>query len=162
MKIYVDGGCRGNGQPGSIGAAAAVFESRGGRQQIWSRRLPASYHTPVTNQRAELTAIIIALEQAIIKYDGLDSDPRLVVTIYSDSRYAIGCMNEWIYKWSQNGWVNAAGREVANRELIQEASDLDDELKERGDVSYVWIPRHENEDADRHCNSVMDEMEDEE
>lgn len=80
------------------------------------------------------------------------------MTIYSDSRYAIGCMTEWIYKWTNNGWINAAGNEVANRDLIEEASDLDDRLKKEGDVRYVWIPRSQNQLADEACNDCMDEQ----
>jgi ribonuclease HI len=154
MEIYVDGGCRGNGQPDSIGAAAAVFKLRYGRRMTWTRVLPD--YPPPTNQRAEITAIIIALEQVLEKYDELDSYPRLNVKIYADSKYAIGCMNEWIYKWTRNGWRNASGNEVANRELIEEASDLDDQVKELGSVEYIWIPRAENEEADEACNRAMD------
>ncbi|KAL2068913.1 hypothetical protein VTL71DRAFT_15251 [Oculimacula yallundae] len=155
MTIYVDGGCRGNGQPGAIGAAAAVFKLRHGRQKIWTVSLP--HYPPPTNQRAEITAIILALEQALEKYDELDSSPYLNVEICSDSRYAIGCMTQWIYRWSSNGWRNAAGNPVANQDLIRRASDLDDRLREEGDVSYIWVPREENTDADRACNEVMDE-----
>lgn len=155
MEIYVDGGCRGNGQPGSIGAAAALFKFRSGGHRAWTKRLPR--YPPPTNQRAEITAIILALDQALEKFAELRSSPRLDVKIYSDSKYAIGCMTDWIYKWSRNGWINAAGNEVANRDLIQEASDLDDRLREEGSVQYIWIPRAENEDADRYCNELMDE-----
>ena len=156
MKIYVDGGCRGNGQPGAIGAAAAVFEKRNGGHYAWTKSLPQ--YPPPTNQRAEITAIILALEQALEKYENLDTNPYLDVKIYSDSKYAIGCMTNWIYKWTRNGWINAAGNEVANRDLIQEASDLDDRLKEEGDVEYIWISREENQLADRLCNECMDEQ----
>ena len=156
MNIYVDGGCKGNERPGAIGAAAAVFKLRDGRQRSWYKKLPNS-PTP-TNQRAEITAIIIALEQALKLSESLITNPVLDVTICSDSQYAIRCMNEWIYKWSQNGWMNSAGRKVTNRDLIQTASDLDDRLKEEGDVRYVWIPREDNQDADELCNQVMTEM----
>ena len=155
MEIYVDGGCRRNGQPGAIGAAAAIFELKFGRQDRWYKVLPRN--PPPTNQRAEITAIILALEQALEKYEQLDKNPWLDVKIYSDSRYAIGCMTEWVYKWSRNGWRNAAGYEVANRDLIEKASDLDDRLKEEGDVEYIWIPREQNQDADSLCNDVMDD-----
>lgn len=158
MEVYVDGGCRGNGQPGAYGAAAAVFVFRNGARQAWTRRLYASDPPRPTNQRAEITAIIVALEQALEKYDDLDSSPYLDLTIYSDSRYAIGCMSQWIYKWSRNDWINAAGNEVANRDLIEEASRLDDRVKEIGDVTYTFVPREKNEDADRYCNEEMDEM----
>ena len=54
--------------------------------------------------------------------------PRLNVTIHSDSKYAVSCMNVWIDKWTQNGWTNAQGEPVANRDLIEQASNLDDRL----------------------------------
>jgi ribonuclease HI len=155
MEIYVDGGCRGNGAPGSIAAAAAVFKLKHGRQTSWARVLPR--YPPPTNQRAEITAIILAPELALEKCAELDANPWLDVKIYSDSKYAIGCMTKWVYKWTKNSWTNAAGNEVANRDLIEKASDLDDKLKEVGDVQYIWIPRGENWDADRYCNEAMDE-----
>ena len=155
MEIYIDGGCRGNGRPDSIGAAAAVFKGRNGEATTWTRVLP-DWPSP-TNQRAEITAIILALEKALEKYDDLDFSPRLRVKIFSDSRYAIGCMTDWIYKWCRNGWQNAAGNEVANRDLIEKASDLDDRVKELGSVEYNWIPRAENWEADEACDEAMDD-----
>jgi ribonuclease HI len=154
MEIYVDGGCRGNGREGSIGVGAAIFELKHGRQKEWYKILPQ--YPPPTNQRAEITAIIIALDRALDKYHNLDSNPWLDVKIYSDSRYAIGCMTKWISKWSENGWINAAGNEFANRDLIEEASELNDRLKEEGSVEYIWIPREQNQDADSLCNDIMD------
>lgn len=157
MQIYVDGGCRRNGQLDAIGAAAAVLKLRAGRQQVWSKELPNSPRA--TNQRAEITAIILALEQALYRSQSLNKNPYLDVTIYSDSQYAVRCMNEWVHKWSQNGWRNAAGRQVANRDLIEEASELSSRLEAEGDMRYVWIPREENQDADEECNQLLNEME---
>ncbi|OAQ57389.1 ribonuclease H1 [Pochonia chlamydosporia 170] len=156
MEIYTDGGCRGNGQPGAIGAAAAAFKKRNGTYDAWTTSLPR--YPPPTNQRAEVTAIIVALEQALEKFEELDTNPYLNVKIYSDSRYAINCMTNWIYKWAKNGWINVAGNEVANRDLLEEASDLDDRLRELGYVDYIWIPRENNQYADRLCNEDMDEQ----
>ena len=56
--------------------------------------------------------------------------------------------------------MNAAGNQVANRDLIEKASELDDQVKELGTVDYVWIPRDENQDADEAANGRLDEMED--
>ena len=58
MVFYVDGGCRNNGYSNAIGAAAAVQMLRGGGHRSWYRQI---YDNP-TNQRAEITAIIIALQ----------------------------------------------------------------------------------------------------
>jgi ribonuclease HI len=121
LEFKVDGGCRDNGKPGAIGAAAAVRLGKNGEHLgTWTSELPR--HPLPTNQRAEITAIIIALEQALETHNRLNRQPLLEVIIMSDSKYAIGCMNEWIYKWSTNGWINSAGAEVANRDLIMDAS----------------------------------------
>ena len=92
MRFYTDGACRRNGQPGATGAAAAVLMKRGGGTSSWFKKLPANPRP--TNQRAEITAIIIALRQALVLFRTLQTDPRLDITIYSDSRYAVNCMNE--------------------------------------------------------------------
>ncbi|KAL9088289.1 MAG: hypothetical protein Q9165_006213 [Trypethelium subeluteriae] len=159
MDIYVDGGCRGNGQPGSTGAAAAVHMKKWGGSSSWTRRLPRSPNP--TNQRAEIVAVIMALEIALGKVQELDLIASLDLRIYSDSRYAVGCMNEWIYKWTRNGWRNSGGNEVANRDLIAEASDLDDQVKDHGNVNYIWIPRADNQTADELCNEELDEQDQE-
>jgi ribonuclease HI len=114
-----------------------------------------SWPTP-TSQRAELEAIILALQKALEVYEGLGNEPVLDVTIYSDSRYAVNCMTKWIYKWVRNGWINCAGDTVANQDLLGKASDLDDRLREEGVVEYVWIPREQNELADKICDENMD------
>ena len=158
MEFYVDGGCRGNGNTGAIGAAACILKTRYGSSFCETRALPR-YSVVPTNQRAEITAIIIALEWALRKYQELDTSPRLDVRIHSDSRYAIGCMSQWIYKWTRNGWLNAAGYEVANRDLIEEASNLDDDVSNLGSVEYIWVPREENEEADEACNDKLDQLE---
>lgn len=160
MEIYVDGGCRGNGRPDAIGAAAAVIKLKWGRSQTWSRNLPNGFSDPApTNQRAEISAIILALELALGKCAELVTNPYLDVKIYSDSKYAVGCMTEWIYKWSHNGWINSAGNPVANQDLIREASNLDDRVRDEGRVEYIWIPRSENEMADEVCNDALDAQE---
>lgn len=156
MKIYVDGGCRRNGRSDAVAAAAACIKNKWGKYRIRARYITDD----PTNQRAEITAIIMALELALAKYkNDLDEMPLMDVEIFSDSRYAVNCMKTWIYKWCRNGWMNSAGNPVANRDLIEEASDLDDQVKEIGTVEYTWIPRSENEVADGACNRAMDALE---
>ncbi|KAI1169543.1 ribonuclease H-like domain-containing protein [Nemania sp. FL0916] len=158
MEFYVDGGCRGNGKPWAIGAAACCLMKRNGNVHAsTSRALPR--HPVPTNQRAEITAIILALEWALERYDELHSMPDMDIRIFSDSKYAVDCMNTWIYKWVGNGWFNARGCQVANRDLIQEASELDDKVKELGSVTYNWVSRSHNQEADQICNDKLDELE---
>lgn len=150
----MDGGCRHNGTNRACAAAAAVRMTRW--KIHWRCEVLLGGSENSTNQRAEITAIILALEIALEKYEELVSSPQLKLTIFSDSKYAVGCMNEWIYKWTSNGWKNSRGEDVANQDLIRRASDLDDKLTELGTVKYVWIPRSENELADECCNDALD------
>ncbi|KAL6716212.1 hypothetical protein ACLMJK_005778 [Lecanora helva] len=159
IELYVDGGCRRNGYPDAIGAGACVHQKRGGRSMTWTRRLP--YTPQPTSQRAEITAIILALETAWDCYRELDSNPYIYVTIYTDSKYAYGCMREWNDKWLSNNFTTSAGHEVVNRDLIEEAYDLEEKVAREGQVDFKWIPRSDNQDADGAVNQELDEMDEE-
>ena len=159
MRMYVDGGCRRNGHEDAIGAAACVIQKKWGRNRTWTRGLPNGYWDPLpTSQRAEIEALILALELALQEHAKLDGYPKLRLTIHTDSKYAHGCMTDWVYKWSRNGWMNAAGNPVANKDLIEKASGLDEEVRELGTVDYVWTPRGENQDADEAVNCRLNQM----
>ncbi|TID23447.1 ribonuclease H1 [Venturia nashicola] len=161
MEVYIDGGCRSNGQDWAIGAAAACFKSQGGEwDQSWIMELPRGrYERKPTSQRAELSAVIMALNKIIEKANTLPTNAWPEVTIYTDSKYVVGCMRDWIVNWQQNNFRNANGKEVANRDLIEEASDLDYDVLEMGSIAYVWIPREQNTFADRMCNVCLDRQE---
>ncbi len=47
---------------------------------------------------------------------------------------------------------------MVNRDLIEQASDLEDELKQQGSIRYIWVPRSENEKADAAVNEALDEL----
>lgn len=66
-----------------------------------------------TNQRAELYAILLALE--ILEREA----PGVAATVYTDSAYSIGCLTKWWPAWVKNGWRNAAGKPVMNQDIIK-------------------------------------------
>lgn len=89
-----------------------------------------------TNQRAELTAILRALDIA----------PRhREVTIYTDSKYAIDCVTNWYRNWQKNGWVNSKGKPVENKDLVV---DIREKIEERETLSkatyFVWVKGHKD------------------
>ncbi|KAI0199734.1 ribonuclease H-like domain-containing protein [Astrocystis sublimbata] len=163
MQFTANGGCRNYGYHQALGAAVCCH-----MRPRWyvpdhkykSQPLPV-YPTPPNKQRAEITAVFMALQWAWEKYRQLEGVPKLKLRIYSDSRYAIGCMNDddLLNKWKTNGWLNARGCEVANRDLIEQASHLDIMLKDFGSVQYIWIPRSENWLADQYCDEALDAQE---
>ena len=63
------------------------------------------------------------------------------VTVYSDSRYVIDCMNDrWFDNWRLNGWKDSARKAVVNRELWEQ---LLDAVENRGHtVTFVKVKGH--------------------
>lgn len=159
LIFRVDGGCRSNSRVNAYGAAACCLMGKS-TYAYQTRRLP-SYPIP-TNQRAGLLAIILALEWAL--KEQLKASQRngvytpLDVEIKADSKYACDCLTEWLPVWQRNGWLNSKRKPVANRELIQEAVNLEGQIRQQGSVKYTWVSREENVEADRHCNEAMDEQ----
>lgn len=71
-------------------------------------------HEPLTNQRAELYAILKALrniEKNKVQFD--------TIMIYTDSEYSIKSVTEWYKSWEKNNWKNAKGQAVMNQDIIR-------------------------------------------
>ncbi len=97
---YTDGSSTGSRGPGGYGAILT-----------WSGRTVevSGGEGDTTNLRMELTAACVALETI---------DEGYVVTVYSDASYLVNCMRRgWHEGWRRNGWLNARGGPVANRDL---------------------------------------------
>lgn len=103
--VYSDGACKGNGQFGSV-AGVGVWWGRNDSRNI-AERCPGDQ----TNNRAELIAIVRALETA-----PFSKRPLMIKT---DSKYSIQCFESWFPKWSANGFRTANGQPVKNAELIR-------------------------------------------
>ncbi|KAI2630586.1 ribonuclease H1 [Xylaria nigripes] len=155
MKFYVDGACRGNGRINPIAVAACCLMEKGHNHLPRTQKLPQ--HPTPTNQRAEFTALILALQWALERSTQLSRDTRMKVLVYSDSKYAVKSMNTWIHTWSTNGWVKmSTKKEVANRDLLQIALGLSRKIEALGSLTYKWISRSKNKVADRYCNEALD------
>lgn len=97
-----------------------------------SERLSGS---PQTNQRAELTAILRALETVPVTQG---------IMIWSDSMYAINCVTEWFVKWEKNGWKTHKGQ-VQNRDLVEAVLIKIREREGLGTTTLIkWIKGHES------------------
>ena len=87
-----------------------------------------------TNQRAELTAIVRALEAL----------PRnRTIEIVTDSQYSINCIQNWSGKWISNGWKTAGGKPVENKDLVESIlNKIAQRSKEGGDTRFIWTKGH--------------------
>ena len=132
ITIYTDGAAKGN--PGKAGWGAVfitgkkVFELGGGAEHA-------------TNNIMELTAVIEAL-----KYCKINISRDISVDIFSDSKYVILGITEWIENWMKNNWRNANKKPVLNRELWEELYELNKELKPK----WIYVKGHnDHEHNDR-------------
>jgi ribonuclease HI len=130
IEIFTDGACSGNPGPGGWGA---ILRSGAHEKELFGgERL-------TTNNRMELMAAIKALE-ALKKPSA--------VTLYTDSRYVMDGLQQWLPRWKANGWKTADKKAVKNDDLWKAL----DEAARRHEVEWRWVRGHdghvENERAD--------------
>lgn len=140
LHIYTDGSSRGNGQRGALAGIGVFFGPSDPRNISEPLAGPRQ-----TNQRAELSAILRALETA---------PARQSVKIISDSEYSINCVTKWYKTWQRNGWMNSTGKPVENRDLVGGILDrMEERRSEGGRTDFLWVRGHNkdpgNEAADR-------------
>jgi len=138
IVVYVDGACQGNG----------TASARAGYGVYFGPNDPRNLSEPLvgvqTNQRAELTAAIRALEI-------LSNDLTVPVEIVTDSQYVIKGITQWIHKWKQNNWKTANNEDIQNKDLFVR---LDELLSQRiGPLKWTFVEGHSqnagNDAADR-------------
>lgn len=140
MYAYVDGSCIRNGRAGAQAGWGVWWENPHLRYLNKAGRLAGNTQS---NNRAELTAIIMALDLCPT-YDG-----QLV--IFSDSLYCIKTMTIWLKNWRRYGWTTYTGHPVKNRDLIEQLDGFMDRFRNRPILRYIPAHRGEwgNEKADR-------------
>ncbi|AUZ04552.2 MULTISPECIES: ribonuclease HI [Vitreoscilla] len=134
VTMYTDGACKGNPGVGGWGVKLQygehVKELFGGEVET-------------TNNRMEMTAVIAGLK--VLKQS-------CVVTVYTDSKYVLQGMEEWLEGWKARGWKTASKAAVKNVDLWQQL----DDLVQQHEVSWQWVKGHAgnagNERADELAN----------
>ena len=109
-------------------------------------------HEPITNNRAELYAILkaIVLSNIINKRRTDAEEPNIThINIYSDSEYAVKTFNIWLPKWKKTN------REYLNADIINEIEKHIE--KSPFTVSLIHIKSHTGKD-DIHskANAIVD------
>ena len=139
VVMYTDGACRGNPGPGGWGV---VLRFQGNRKTL------QGYSAETTNNRMELTAVI----------EGLKALKRSCeVELFTDSKYVMQGLTEWLARWKSNGWKTAAKKPVKNVDLWQQ---LEAEVAQH-EIDWNWVKGHagiaDNELADQLANAAIDE-----
>ena len=138
--IYTDGACRGNPGPGGWGA---LIKYDSVEKTIFGGK------ANTTNNQMELSAAIEGL--AVLK------EP-CNVELFTDSKYVMDGITQWIQNWKKNNWRTAAKKDVKNKELWQKL----DKLIAQHQVQWRWVKGHSgdagNEAADLLANKGIDSI----
>ena len=138
--IYTDGACRGNPGPGGWGA---LIKFDTAERKIFGGR------NNTTNNQMELSAAIEGLSTL--------KEP-CNVELFTDSKYVMDGITQWIQNWKKNNWKTSAKKEVKNKELWQQL----DRLMSYHQVQWHWVKGHSgdpgNEIADLLANKGIDSI----
>lgn len=131
VVIYTDGGARNNPGPAAAGVVILDGEKK--------TEVKAYLGNPITNNWAEYEAVVIALGKAhelLLRERDLDFklDSQLVV------------------EQLKGNW------KIKEPELKKQAQKVRDLLGGFGTVTFTYIPREENKEADRLVNEALDEV----
>jgi ribonuclease HI len=117
LVFYTDGSSKGNPGSGGFGIVGLnKYYSQTISDYIEKYTIFYNYaetYENVTNNQMELKAILHVLKLAAMhkKWD---------FTVYSDSAYAVNSINNWIYGWARNSWINSKKKPVENLDLMKE------------------------------------------
>ena len=130
VEIYTDGACSGNPGPGGWGV---LMRYNGHEKEM------CGGEDETTNNRMEMMAVIKALE-ALKKAS--------VVKLYTDSKYVMQGITEWMDGWKAKNWKTASKKPVKNKDLWVQI----DDLVSQHNIEFIWVKGHaghpENERAD--------------
>ncbi len=129
IAIYTDGAARGNPGPGGYGI---VLISGNHRKEL------SEGYRKTTNNRMELLAVIIALENLKIKKSN--------VTVYTDSKYVSEAINQ---NWIKN-WIKKDFKKVKNPDLWKRFINIYQEHN----VKFIWVKGHSNNIENNRCDKL--------
>ncbi len=133
VEIFTDGACSGN--PG-IGGWGAILRYKDVEKEL------SGGEEQTTNNRMELMAVIEALS-ALKK--------TCNISLYTDSKYVMCGITEWMENWKKNGWQTANKKKgVKNIDLWQRL----DELCTQHEIRWIWVKGHAGHPENERCDAL--------
>jgi len=132
VLIYTDGACRGNPGPGGW---AALLVAGGQRKEV------SGAEAATTNNRMELQAAIEGL-RALKR--------RCAVQVYTDSKYVLQGITQWLPQWKARGWRTTAREPVKNQDLWEKL----DAAAAAQDIQWHWVKGHSGHDGNEYVDAL--------
>ncbi|KAF7923079.1 uncharacterized protein EAE98_007784 [Botrytis deweyae] len=115
ILIYTDGSCLSNGLEGSRAGCGFVISPHHKLGFRLENLGPTGESHPQTSNRAELRAVVAALEYRVWQGDSYGAWTRLIIA--TDSEYVVLGATERINRWIQRGWRTSTGSAIMNQDL---------------------------------------------
>ena len=133
ITIYTDGACSGNPGPGGYGIIILSDKKR--------QELSGGYKL-TTNNRMELMAVIVGLEQLEIPS---------IVNLYTDSKYIVDAVTKgWAKRWRANSWKRNKKDKAKNPDLWGKLLDL----CSKHQVEFSWVRGHSGNIENERCDKL--------
>ena len=127
--VYTDGSAKGN--PGNGGYGIVMMSGKHRRELHQGFKL-------TTNNRMELLAVIIALEN--VKKENSS------ITVYSDSKYVIDSVEKkWVFGWEKKNFNKKKNPDLWIRFL---------KIYRKQKVHFIWIKGHANNKENERCDEL--------
>lgn len=148
IVCYTDGSAIGNGLRGCRGGIGVCWPEHPELDLSEPLRTPPA----ATNNRAELTAVLRAIQLAD---DRIDPERRRVLLIKSDSMLVVNTVTTWMKAWKRAGWAKRDGRPPLNMDLLR----CLDDLMARRRVVVQHVRAHTGrQDDDSRMNALADRL----
>lgn len=131
VNVYTDGACSGNPGKGGYGI---ILEWVG---KPYVKELSEGFRL-TTNNRMELLAVIVALEQ--LKKEGIQ------VLVFSDSKYVVDSVEKgWVFGWVKKGFKDKKNPDLWRRFL---------KVYAKHQVKFKWIKGHNDHPQNERCDQL--------
>ena len=129
INIYTDGSAKGN--PGKGGFGVVLIAGKHYKEISQGFRY-------TTNNRMELLAVIIGLEQL--------KNINSKVEVYSDSKYVVDSIEKkWVFQWEKKDFKGKKNADLWKRFLI---------IYKKHNVSFNWVKGHAGHPQNEKCDDL--------
>lgn len=149
FAVFSDGACRGNPGPG----AWAFYIQK----EECSYDKKSGYLGRTTNNEMELLGAIEALETLKEKLDSASEEVGNVC-LYSDSKYVVNGIVQWVPRWKMKGWKKADNKAPENLDLWKRFDEIVSCYKK---ISFKWVKGHSGHPQNEFCDSLANILLDE-
>jgi len=137
VHIYTDGACSGNPGNGGYGIIMEWVEPSLQKRKPYIKEFAEGFRK-TTNNRMELLAVIVALEQ--LKKEGVE------VVVFSDSKYVVdSVMKGWVFNWMKKGFKDKKNPDLWRRFL---------KVFKKHKVKFEWVKGHDDHPQNERCDQL--------